>query len=86
MTGGDTNIKGWNFEARGTNAEKIIAAVLLLIPMVVFSVTVIYNFKSPEVLGVPFFYWFPILWLAVSSGLYVNAAWLLNRMEGDQNE
>ncbi len=86
MTDGDTNVKGWNFESKGSNAQKIVAAIFLLIPMLVFSITVIYNFKSPEVLGVPFFYWFPILWLAVSSLFYVIAAWILNMMEGDQDE
>ncbi|MCL5794568.1 MAG: hypothetical protein M1138_07085 [Candidatus Thermoplasmatota archaeon] len=65
--------------------DKVIAALLLLIPMVVFAVTPIYNFSSPglSLLGLTFFYWFPILWLAITAVMYFFAAMLINRMEGE---
>lgn len=75
-----------NYSAKGTLGQKIAVALLLLIPMVVFAVTPIYNFKSPQLFGLTFFYWFEILWLFVTAGMYVLAAMLLNRMEGDGNE
>ncbi len=66
--------------------DKVIAALLLLIPMVVFAVTPIYNSSSSglSLFGLTFFYWFPIVWLVISAIMYFVAAMILNKMEGDQ--
>ena len=69
-------------ETKGTTIEKLLVAILLLVPMLVFAITPIYNFKGPELLGLTFFYWFETLWLVVTSIMYLGAAMLLNRMEG----
>ncbi len=58
---------------------------MLLIPMVVFAIAPIYNFKGPTLFGLSFFYWFETLWLVVSAVLFLFAARLLNSMEGDEN-
>ncbi len=65
--------------------KKVLAALLLLIPMVVFAIAPIYNFKGPTLFGLSFFYWFETLWLVVSAVLFLFAARLLNSMEGDEN-
>ncbi len=71
-----------SLETKGTTIEKLLVAILLLVPMLVFAITPIYNFKGPELLGLTFFYWFETLWLVVTSIMYLGAAMLLNRMEG----
>ena len=71
-----------SLETKGTTIEKLLVAILLLVPMLVFAITPIYNFKGPELLGLTFFYWFETLWLVVTSIMYVGAAMLLNKMEG----
>ncbi len=71
-----------SLETKGTTIEKLLVAILLLVPMLVFALTPIYNFKGPELLGLTFFYWFETLWLVVTSIMYLGAAMLLNRMEG----
>jgi hypothetical protein len=65
--------------------KKVLAALLLLIPMAIFAITPIYNLKGPTLFGLSFFYWFEILWLVVSAVLYFIAARLLNSMESDDN-
>lgn len=45
--------------------------LLLLIPCVVSLWAPLYNFESPELFGVPFFYWFQLLLIPVSAvGIY----------------
>ncbi len=56
-----------SLETKGTTIEKLLVAILLLVPMLVFALTPIYNFKGPELLGLTFFYWFETLWLVVTS-------------------
>ncbi len=73
-----------SLETKGTTGQKVIVALLLLIPMAVFAITPIYNFKAPELFGLTFFYWFEIVWLVVTSVAYTMAAWLLNKMEGGE--
>ncbi len=65
--------------------RKIIAGLLLLIPAAVFSLTPLYNSASPslDLLGLTFFYWFPIAWLFVSALAYVIAATILNKLEAE---
>ncbi|MCL5786508.1 MAG: hypothetical protein M1151_07600, partial [Candidatus Thermoplasmatota archaeon] len=69
---------------KGTTIEKILVALLLLIPVIVFASTPLYNLSSPnlDLFGLTFYYWFATFWLFVSSMFFVVAAWLLNRMEG----
>jgi hypothetical protein len=73
-----------SLETKGTTGQKVIVALLLLIPMAVFAITPIYNFEAPELFGLTFFYWFEIVWLVVTSVAYTVAAWLLNKMEGGE--
>jgi hypothetical protein len=41
--------------------------LLLLIPFIVLLWPPFYNFKSPELLGIPFFYWFQLLWIFITA-------------------
>ncbi len=73
-----------SLEVKGTTAQKLLVAILLLFPCLVFVITPIYNFKTPTLFGLTFFYWFQTLWLFVSSMFFLAAAFLLNKMEGDE--
>ncbi len=78
----DSNVNNLSIETNGTTIEKIVVAILLLVPIAVFSLTPLYNTKRPELFGLTFFYWFQAAWLVVTSIFYILAAMLLNRMEG----
>ena len=39
---------------------------LLLLPLVGTLIPPIYNSDSPRVIGIPFFYWYQMVWIAVS--------------------
>ncbi len=74
--------EGLSLETKGTTGQKVLVAILLIIPMFVFAVTPLYNFSKPELFGLTFYYWFQTIWLPVSAVFYVIAAMLLNKMEG----
>jgi len=38
--------------------------LLLLVPLVATLVPEFYNFSSPSIGGMPFFYWWQLLWIA----------------------
>ena len=48
----------------------VIMAVLILIPSFVDLAVPIYNRDSPELFGLPFFYWFQTFWLLAAAGFY----------------
>ncbi len=35
-----------------------------------------YNFKAPEFIGIPFFYWFQLLWIVITAILMAIVYWL----------
>jgi hypothetical protein len=40
--------------------------LLLLVPLVGTLIPPIYNSKDPELIGIPFFYWYQMVWIAIS--------------------
>jgi uncharacterized protein DUF3311 len=59
---------------------------LILIPAIVNLTVPLYNRKLPEFFGMPFFYWFQTVWLALCSGFYIGFAHLMNGREKKQEE
>ena len=57
--------------------KRIIAAILIIIPLIIYLDLPSYNTVNPTLLGVPFFYWYQTLWLALSAILFAIAAVLL---------
>lgn len=47
--------------------------ILLIIPTVVYVSVWFYNHKNPMFFGIPFFYWFQIVFLVFTSIFYVLA-------------
>jgi Protein of unknown function (DUF3311) len=50
-----------------TRRSRAWLALLLLVPFIVLLWPPFYNFKSPELLGIPFFYWFQLLWIFITA-------------------
>ncbi len=59
------------------NVRYIALALLILIPSAVNLSVPLYNRDSPELFGMPFFYWFQTVWLGVCSGFYLVFARLM---------
>jgi len=55
----------------------VIAGILLAIPFAIYFAIPAYNRVDPALYGLPFFYWFQLLMLAVSTVLYTLAALIL---------
>ena len=48
---------------------------LLLVPFIILFPP-FYNFKAPEFIGIPFFYWFQLLWIVITAILMAIVYWL----------
>lgn len=41
--------------------------LLLILPFIVLLWPPFYNFRTPEFAGIPFFYWFQLLWIIITA-------------------
>ena len=41
--------------------------LLLIIPFIFLLIPAFYNFKEPSLLGIPFFYWYQMAWIILTS-------------------
>ncbi|HVU69978.1 MAG TPA: DUF3311 domain-containing protein [Ktedonobacteraceae bacterium] len=41
--------------------------LLLLIPFIALCWPPFYNFQEPDIGGIPFFYWFQLLWIVITA-------------------
>lgn len=58
---------------------QLLLLLLILIPGIINFATPIYNFVDPTLGGLPFFYWFQILALALSTLPYLVFTWIEDR-------
>jgi hypothetical protein len=42
---------------------------LLLVPLLGLLIPPIYNFEDPRFIGLPFFYWYQLLWVPISAAI-----------------
>jgi hypothetical protein len=47
----------------------------LLVPFIILFPP-FYNVKAPEFIGIPFFYWFQLLWIVITAILMAIVYWL----------
>jgi hypothetical protein len=59
------------------------ANILLLIPFIATLFPALYNFKDPQLFGMPFFYWYQLAW-TIGSGIILTIYIALTR-EGSSN-
>ena len=43
------------------------ALILLIVPFIVLLWPPFYNFDQPEFIGIPFYYWFQLLWIIITA-------------------
>jgi hypothetical protein len=54
-------------------------SLLLIIPFIAVLWPPFYAFDKPEVWGIPFFYWYQFLWVAISALLTAFVYWTMQR-------
>ena len=64
-------------EAPGTY---VVVAVLLLATMVALLAVPTYAHLTPTLGGIPFFYWYSLLWLVINAALQATSYWLIRRV------
>ncbi|WP_055585488.1 DUF3311 domain-containing protein [Peterkaempfera griseoplana] len=64
---------------------RVVAAICLLAPFVATLWVSSYAKTGPELGGVPFFYWYQLLWVPISAALTITA-YLLMRREDRQRK
>ncbi|MGI0082029.1 MAG: DUF3311 domain-containing protein [Nitrosopumilaceae archaeon] len=57
-------------------ARHVILVTLILFPSIIALYTPFYNVASPDLYGLPFFYWFQTVWLVVGTASYLVFAHL----------
>jgi hypothetical protein len=60
---------------------RVLAAVLLIAPFVALLSVGSYARTTPVVGGVPFFYWYQMLWVVLAALFAAVASWLIRRDE-----
>lgn len=60
---------------------RLIAAVCVIVPFVAVLWVPIFDKDKPEVAGFPFFFWWQLLWVAVTAGLMGLAYFVVRREE-----
>jgi ABC-type dipeptide/oligopeptide/nickel transport system permease component len=66
------------------NPRYILAGILIVIPFAVYLDIPSYDIVSPELAGIPFYYWWQTLWLALTALLFFGAALLIDWGQPDQ--
>ncbi len=61
----------------------IIAGILTFIPFLFLIMVPTYVKTEPEIGGLPFFYWYQLMWLFLAAILFFIAAFLWNRYGGE---
>jgi Protein of unknown function (DUF3311) len=64
-------------------ATKVMAGVLLAIPLVALAIVPSYAKRTPELWGMPFFYWYQFLWVFIASAFTWAAYVLITRARRD---
>ena len=60
-------------------ARRAFCLILLLAPYPAMLLVPLYNRAAPEIAGIPFFYWYQLLWSPLGSLLLLLAHWLERR-------
>jgi uncharacterized protein DUF3311 len=63
---------------------KILAGVLLVIPMLALALVPTYSSTTPKLWGFPFFYWYQLLWVFLASGFTWTAYVVIRRARGEK--
>ncbi|CAO5189241.1 hypothetical protein FAIPA1_60177 [Frankia sp. AiPs1] len=64
---------------RGGVAARIVAAAVLGVQIVAMLLVGTYARRGPQLWGLPFFYWYSLVWLPVGAVSMAGCVWLLGR-------
>ena len=64
----------------------IITGILLAIAIVVPLLVPTYSFDEPRLAGMPFFYWYQMMWIPITSALVGISYWLISREDRRRRE
>jgi Protein of unknown function (DUF3311) len=65
-------------------SAKVVAGILLLVPLVALALVPTYSRPKPVLWGFPFFYWYQLLWVILTP-LFTWAAYLvITRARGER--
>lgn len=62
-------------------AVRVVVAVLLIAPFVIYLAVPSYARVKPRLAGFPFFYWWQLLWVILTA-VFIGIAYLLTRQGG----
>jgi membrane protein implicated in regulation of membrane protease activity len=68
-----------NGRPRPSTSDRVIAGILVLIPVVALMWVPSYAEPTPRLWGFPFFYWYQLLWLFISAACTVTAYLVVTR-------
>jgi hypothetical protein len=63
---------------------KLIAGVLLAIPLVALALVPTYSYETPKLWGFPFFYWYLLLWVILTPAFTWSAHVVITRARGER--
>jgi hypothetical protein len=63
---------------------KVIAGVLLAIPMIALALVPTYSYETPKLWGFPFFYWYLLLWVILTPVFTWSAYVVVTKARGEK--
>jgi hypothetical protein len=67
-----------------STGTKLMAGVLLAIPMVALALVPTYSYETPKLWGFPFFYWYLLLWVILTPAFTWAAHVVIARSRGER--
>jgi hypothetical protein len=64
----------------------IAAGVLLAVAVIIPLIPPAYSFAEPRWAGIPFFYWYQMLWVPITAGLVGISYWLVTKEDRRRRE
>lgn len=64
----------------------VITGILLAIAIVVPLFVPAYSHDEPRLAGMPFFYWYQMMWIPITSGLVGISFWLVSKEDRRRRE
>ncbi|MDT4925653.1 MAG: hypothetical protein QOG01_3366 [Pseudonocardiales bacterium] len=61
-----------------------VVAVLLIIPCAALAAVPIYSRETPRLWGIPFFYWYQLMWVLLTPILTYSAYLVIKRARGER--
>ncbi len=64
----------------------IVAGILLAIAILVPLLVPVYSIDQPRLAGMPFFYWYQMLWVPITAGMVGVSYWLVTKEDRRRRE